>query len=158
MAFAGLLALSGDCAPARGEDGERPAESGFYAAVDGGVAEVKGLVLRRLADLRHDAERSERTRLRDEGARGALQVVERGGDSRRGLRGLRVRGRDAPPQASERARLPDVLEGFLALFPAGGLLRWSGAADRSARQDPRQLQRERPGPDCGARDAGRSPL
>ena len=52
----------------------------------------------------------------------------------------------------------DVLERVFALLPTRGLLRRSGGAHRRARQDPRQLQRQRPGPGGRAGDAGRPAL
>src|SRR5258707_69136 len=58
----------------------------------------------------------------------------------------------APPSA--RAGLSDVLEGVFALLPAGRILRRPGAAHRRARQDPRQLQRQRAGADRRPGDAG----
>ena len=102
-------------------------------------------------DLGHHAERAQRPRLPHRAVGGPLPRSERRRAAGRGLRGFRRRKRHEPrAEIPARARRADLLEGLFALLPARRLLRRPPGTHRRAPQDPRQLQRQRPGPNRGA--------
>ena len=107
-------------------------------------------------DVRHHAERAERSRLPDQGTGRTLPRAKGRRGAGRSLRGFCGGERHgAGVEISARARGADVLEGVFAVLPARRLFCRPSGTHRRAAQDSGQLQRERPRPDCRRSHAGR---
>jgi histidinol-phosphate aminotransferase len=124
----------------------------------GGIAKKSAadLGFPRRADVCDHAERAQRARVPDARTRRALQGAARRGGAGRSLRGFcRGKRAEAGVEISARPRGADVFQGVFAVLPAGRLFCRASRPHRGAAQDSRQLQCERPRPDCRRSHAGR---